>query len=151
MSLYFTIGRPFLLKVAPSHGVSGPVTNTCYPGPTRVLNTNGISIRSSVFVGLTSVTDRPTDRQTDQWVWLVDVFHWLWSFTGCGVCCCCYVQKEVTIIIGLRWWSRWTTKTLSWEKPVRPSVSPSVRLFVCPSICLSLCFSVLFICSFVIE
>jgi len=41
---------------------SGPPSNTW---PTRVLNPNGISISSAVFAGLTSVTDRPTDRQTD--------------------------------------------------------------------------------------
>jgi len=34
-------------------------------GPTQVLNPNGSSIGAAVFAGLTSVTDRPTDRQTD--------------------------------------------------------------------------------------
>ena len=33
-------------------------------GLTQVLNPNGISIGSPVFSGLTSVTDRQTDRQT---------------------------------------------------------------------------------------
>jgi len=37
-------------------------SNTWFPGPTRVLNPNGISIGSAVFVWLTSVTDTPTDR-----------------------------------------------------------------------------------------
>ena len=32
------------------------------PGPTRVLNPNGISIGSAVFAGLTDVTDRQTDH-----------------------------------------------------------------------------------------
>jgi len=46
-------------------------SNTWFPGPTRVLNPNGISIGSAVFAGLTSVTDRQTDllqtdRQTDR-------------------------------------------------------------------------------------
>jgi len=36
--------------------------NTCFLGPTRVLNPNGISIRSAVFTGLTTVTDRQTNR-----------------------------------------------------------------------------------------
>jgi len=36
--------------------------NTCFLGPTRVLDPNGISIGSAVFAGLTSVTDRQTDR-----------------------------------------------------------------------------------------
>jgi len=40
-------------------------SNIWFPGPTRVLNPNGISIGWVVFAGLTSVTDRPTDRQTD--------------------------------------------------------------------------------------
>ena len=53
--------RPFPLKIAPSHGGSGPPFNTCFLGPTRVLNTNGISIGAAVVAGLTSVTDRPTD------------------------------------------------------------------------------------------
>jgi len=43
-------------------GESGPQSNTWFPGPTRVLNPNGISIDSAVFAGLTSVTDRPTDH-----------------------------------------------------------------------------------------
>jgi len=34
-------------------------------GPTRVLKPNGISIGSAVFAGLTSVSDRHTDRPTD--------------------------------------------------------------------------------------
>jgi len=67
VSLYFTMGRPFLpVKIAPSHGGSGPPSNTWFPGPTQVLNPNGISIGSGVFAGLTSVTDRRTDRQTDR-------------------------------------------------------------------------------------
>jgi len=33
-------------------------------GPTRVLNPNGMSIVGAIFAGLTSVTDRQTDRQT---------------------------------------------------------------------------------------
>jgi len=50
------------IKIAPSHGGSGPPSNTWFPGPTQVLNPNGISIGSAVFAGLTSVTDWPTDR-----------------------------------------------------------------------------------------
>jgi len=56
----FTMGRPFPLKIAPSHGGSGPPSNTWFLGPTRVHNPNGISIGSAVFAGLTSVTDRQT-------------------------------------------------------------------------------------------
>jgi len=33
-----------------------------FPEPTRVLNSNGISIGSAVFAGLTSVTDRQRSR-----------------------------------------------------------------------------------------
>ena len=36
--------------------------NTWFPGPNRVLYPNCISISSAIFAGLTSVTDRPTDR-----------------------------------------------------------------------------------------
>jgi len=39
-------------------------SNTSFLGPTRVRNPNGIWIGSAVFVGLTIVTDGPTDRQT---------------------------------------------------------------------------------------
>jgi len=37
-------------------------SNTWFLGPTRVLNPNGISIGSADFAGLTSMTDRQTDR-----------------------------------------------------------------------------------------
>jgi len=39
---------------------------TWFRGPTRVHNPNGMSVGSSVFAGLTTVTDRPTDSQTDR-------------------------------------------------------------------------------------
>ena len=55
---------PFPLKTAPSHGGSGPPSNTWFSGPTRVHNSNGISIGEAICVGLTSVTDRPTDHAT---------------------------------------------------------------------------------------
>jgi len=61
---------PFPLKIAPfSMGESGLPCNTWFPGPTRVTNPNGISISSAVFAGLTSVTDRQTDRQTTLLGW----------------------------------------------------------------------------------
>jgi len=41
-------------------GGTEPPSNTWFPGPTRVLNPNGISISSAVLAGLTSVTDRQT-------------------------------------------------------------------------------------------
>jgi len=41
-----------------------PPSNTWFPGPTWVLKPNGISIGSSVFAGLTSVTDWPTGQTT---------------------------------------------------------------------------------------
>jgi len=40
------------------------LVNTWFLGPTWVLNQNGILIGSSVFAGLTNVTDRQTDQQT---------------------------------------------------------------------------------------
>jgi len=58
------MGRPFLLKIALSHGGPGPQSSTWFPSPSRVLNPDGISIGSAVFAGLTSVTDRPTDHVT---------------------------------------------------------------------------------------
>jgi len=39
------------LKIAPSHGGSGPPSNTWFLGPTRVLNTNSISIGAAVSQG----------------------------------------------------------------------------------------------------
>jgi len=54
----------FPLKISSSHGGSGLPSNTWFPGPTRVLNPNGIDIGAAFFAGLTSVTDRQTDRQT---------------------------------------------------------------------------------------
>jgi len=59
------IGMPLCpLKISPSHGGSGPPSNTWFPQSTRVLNPNGIWIGSSVFAGLTSVTERPTHHTT---------------------------------------------------------------------------------------
>jgi len=55
------------LKIAPSHRVSGPHSNTWFPGqsksPTQTASV-GVSIGSAVFAGLTTVTDRPTDHTT---------------------------------------------------------------------------------------
>ena len=62
MSLYFTTGRPFPLKIAASLGGSGP--QSWFPGSTRVLNPNGISISSAICAGLSSVTDWLTDHAT---------------------------------------------------------------------------------------
>jgi len=56
---------PSPLKIALSHGGSGPPSNTWFLGPTQVLSPNGILIGAAVFAGLTRVTDRQTDRQTD--------------------------------------------------------------------------------------
>ena len=58
-------GAPSPLKIAPSHGGPGPQSNIWFLGPSQVLNPNGIWIGAAVFAGLTSETDRPTDRQTD--------------------------------------------------------------------------------------
>jgi len=54
------------LKIAPFHGGSGLPSNTWFLGPTQVLNLNGISIGAAVFAGLTSMTDRHSDRPTDR-------------------------------------------------------------------------------------
>jgi len=60
------MGVPSPLKIVPSHGGSGP---TWFPGLTGAHNRNGSSIGSAVFVGLTSVADRQTDRQTTLLGW----------------------------------------------------------------------------------
>jgi len=60
VSLYFTMGCPFPLKIAHSHGGMWTPSNTWFLAPTQVLNPNGISIGH--FSGLTSVTHRLTDR-----------------------------------------------------------------------------------------
>jgi len=49
-------------KLPLSIGGSGLPSNSWFPGPTRANNPNGILIGSAVFAGLTSVTDRQTDR-----------------------------------------------------------------------------------------
>jgi len=59
-------GTPFSpSKLSLPMGDPDPPSNTWFPGPTQVVNPNGISIGAAVFAGLTSVTDRQTDRQTD--------------------------------------------------------------------------------------
>jgi len=55
-------GETFPSKLPISVRGSGLPSNTWFLGPTRVLNPNGISIGSAVFVGLSTVTDRQTDR-----------------------------------------------------------------------------------------
>jgi len=55
-------GPPLTPKLAPSVGNSGPPPNTWFLWPTRVLNPNSITNNSTIFAGLTTVTDRPTDR-----------------------------------------------------------------------------------------
>jgi len=64
VSLYFTMSRPFPIKIAPSHGGIWTPSNTWFPGTNQVPNPNCISIGSAVCAGLTSVTDRQTDHAT---------------------------------------------------------------------------------------
>jgi len=57
---------PFPSKLPLPRGIWTP-SNAWLPGPTRVLNPNGISIGSAVLQGsLLRQTDRPKNRQTDQ-------------------------------------------------------------------------------------
>jgi len=56
---YTYIGLSFLPKLPLPMGYLGPHL-TWFPGPTRVLDPNGISISSAIFAGLTSVTGRQT-------------------------------------------------------------------------------------------
>jgi len=58
------MGRPFLPQNCTFPWGSGPPSNTWFPGLTRVLSPNGISIGSAVFAGLTSVTDQQSDDAT---------------------------------------------------------------------------------------
>jgi len=57
-------GAPFLLKIALPMGDLNPHLIYDFPGPTWVLNPNGISIGSAVFSELTSLTDWLTDHAT---------------------------------------------------------------------------------------
>jgi len=54
----------FPLKIGPSQGGTWTPSNTWFFRAIRVLNPNGISIGSAIFVRLTTVTERQTDRQT---------------------------------------------------------------------------------------
>jgi len=55
-------GHVLSTKIAPLHGATGAQSNKWFFGPTRSLNLNGILIALAVFAGLTTVTDRQTDR-----------------------------------------------------------------------------------------
>jgi len=57
-SLYYTMGRPFSLKIAPSHPANTCMVTWAHPSP----QAKGISIGSVLFAGLTMATDRQTDR-----------------------------------------------------------------------------------------
>jgi len=56
MSLYFTMGRPFPLKITLAHGGYAPPSNTCFLRPTPLRIPNGISIGSAVFAQLTAAS-----------------------------------------------------------------------------------------------
>jgi len=60
--LYSGPPLPPPLKIATSHGGSGPPSNTCFLGSTRVHVPNAISTGSAVFAGLTTVTHQQTDH-----------------------------------------------------------------------------------------
>jgi len=57
------MGAPFPQHCLFLWGIWTP-SNTWFPGPTRVLNPNSISIGSAIFAALTSVTDR---LQSSNW------------------------------------------------------------------------------------
>ena len=50
---------PTPVKITLPHGGSRPLSNTWFPGPTWVHNSNGILASSVVFARLTTMTDRP--------------------------------------------------------------------------------------------
>ena len=61
-SWHSVVGHVLSPKNCPSPwGIYTP-SNTLFPGPTRVLNPNSVLIGSAIFAGLTTVTDRPTNR-----------------------------------------------------------------------------------------
>jgi len=74
--LYFRTSRSFpRQKVLLLMRGSGLTSNSWFLGLTRPHNANGISIGSTVFAGLTSVTDRPTNRPTDHATRSVTIGH----------------------------------------------------------------------------
>ena len=67
---------PFpLLKIAHSHRITWTPSNIWFLRPIRVLNQNGISIGSTVFVGLTSVTDPQTGLKCTIISYKMDTVH----------------------------------------------------------------------------
>ena len=55
---------PSPLKIAPSHGASGPASDTWFFGSILLIIPKGISISSAVFAQLTIMRDRLTDQAT---------------------------------------------------------------------------------------
>jgi len=65
-SLYFTMGRPISLEIVHSHGGSGShLMHGSLSPPEPTTQTTFQSVQP-FFAGLTTVTDRPTARQTDR-------------------------------------------------------------------------------------
>jgi len=64
-SLHITMGRTFSPHNCPSHGGTGPLSNTWYLGLTQVHIPNGISIGSAVFAGLMIIIHQQTVQQRD--------------------------------------------------------------------------------------
>ena len=58
-SLYFTMGRPFPLKIARLHEGFGPPSNTWF---LESIKEKSILIDSAICAERTMMTDRPTDR-----------------------------------------------------------------------------------------
>ena len=101
VSLKFTMGFPFPPKNCPfPWGGSGPPSNTLFPGRTKVLNPNSILIGSAVFAGLTTVTDRQTDRPH----YLVGnnrpIGHIYIRVLQCGL-----IIPVTTFLVHSSWWS----------------------------------------------
>jgi len=63
-TLQWDAPSPSKLPLLTGDLTSGPLSNTWFPEPTRVLKPNSISIGAAVFAGLTSVTDRLTYHAT---------------------------------------------------------------------------------------
>jgi len=86
-SLYFTLCVP-IPQNCPFPDGSKPPSNTWFLGPTRVLNSNDMSIASAFFAGLTSVTDRQRDRPTYHAMQSVTIGRTTYVVLRCGLIMC---------------------------------------------------------------
>jgi len=87
-----TMGRPFLLEIAPCHGKVCTLSNAWFLGSTQVHNPNGISIGSVVFAGGHD-RDTPTDRPTEHTTPSVTIGGIMFVVLRCGL----IIRRSVTL------------------------------------------------------